>query len=79
MKLTNVARASLSDELIKDYESFLTQNNLRLWPKDSRLAIAMRQRLSKDSLPTLPDAPGIVRKRSGGRVNSNGGRMGRSA
>src|SRR5437762_12164938 len=26
MKLTNVARASLSDELLRDYESFLTQN-----------------------------------------------------
>ena len=29
MLLTNVARASLSDELLRDYESFLTQNGLR--------------------------------------------------
>src|SRR6478735_7403852 len=36
MKLTNVARASLSDELLQDYETFLIQNGLRVWPKDSR-------------------------------------------
>jgi hypothetical protein len=28
MKLTNVARASLSDELLRDYQSFLRQNGL---------------------------------------------------
>ena len=48
MKLTNVARASLSDELIGDYRSFLVQNGLRVWPKDSREALAMRARLAKD-------------------------------
>ena len=48
MKLTNVARASLSDELLRDYESFLMQNGLRVWPKDSREALAMRARLAKD-------------------------------
>src|ERR1041385_6882047 len=36
MKLTNVARASLSEELLGDYKSFLVQNGLRVWPKDSR-------------------------------------------
>src|SRR5207237_3511908 len=36
MKLTNVARASLSDELIGDHKSFLVRNGLRVWPKDSR-------------------------------------------
>src|ERR1051325_7454797 len=30
MKLTNVARARLSDELIGDYDSFLIQNGLRI-------------------------------------------------
>jgi restriction system protein len=35
IKLTNVARASLSDELLKDYKSYLLQNGLRVWPKDS--------------------------------------------
>ncbi len=58
MLLTNVARASLSDELLRDYESFLTQNGLRVWPKDSREALAMRRRLAQDHAPNLPPAPG---------------------
>ena len=58
MKLTNVARASLSDELLRDYESFLTQRGLRVWPKDSREALAMRARLAKDHAPELPPMPG---------------------
>lgn len=57
MKLTNVARASLNDELLRDYESFLRQNGLRLWPGDSREARAMRDRLSKDRVENLPTAP----------------------
>ncbi len=56
MKLTNVARASLSDELLCDYVSFLRQNGLRVWPKDSREALAMRARLAKDRAPNLPPA-----------------------
>ena len=56
MKLTNVARASLSDELLRDYESFLRQNGLRVWPKDSREALAMRARLAQDRAPNLPPA-----------------------
>ena len=56
MLLTNVARASLSDELIKDYESYLLQNGLRLWSKDSREALAMRERLKHDVAPNLPPA-----------------------
>jgi four helix bundle suffix protein len=64
MKLTNVARASLSDELLRDYESFLVQNGLRVWPKDSREALAMRARLARDHAPDLPPAPaGRVRLR----------------
>jgi restriction system protein len=58
MKLTNVARASLSDELLRDYESFLRQRRLRVWPKDSREALAMRARLARDDAPDLPPAPG---------------------
>ena len=57
MKLTNVARASLSDELLRDYESFLVQNGLRVWPKDSREALAMRARLARDHAPDVPPAP----------------------
>ncbi len=62
MKLTNVARASLNDELLPDYESFLRQNGLRVWPKDSREARAMRERLRHDHIANLPPAPpGTVR------------------
>jgi four helix bundle suffix protein len=51
MLLTNVARASLNDELLHDYESFLKQNGLRVWPKDSAKALAMRERLRHDDTP----------------------------
>jgi len=57
IKLTNVARASLNDELLPDYESYLRQNGLRVWPKDSREAIAMRERLRHDQVANLPPAP----------------------
>lgn len=57
MKLTNVARASLSDELVRDYESFLRQNGLRVWPKGSPEALAMRKRLQEDVVAELPPAP----------------------
>ena len=45
MKLTNVARSSLNDELARDYESFLLQRGLRVWPKNSKPCLAMRERL----------------------------------
>ena len=62
LKLTNVARASLSDELLRDYESFLRQRGLRVWPKDSREALAMRSRLAQDRAKDLPQAKsGVVR------------------
>jgi restriction system protein len=62
MKLTNVARASLSDELAKDYKSFLVQGGLRVWHKDSPEAQVMRERLKHDVAPNLPPAPaGTVR------------------
>jgi restriction system protein len=62
MKLTNVARASLNDELLGDYESFLRQNGLRVWPKESREARAMRERLRKDHAAHLPPSqPGKPR------------------
>ena len=47
MLLTNVARASLSDELAKDYKSFLIQHGLRVWHKDSPEALATRARLKQ--------------------------------
>jgi four helix bundle suffix protein len=61
MKLTNVARSSLSDELLRDYESFLTQRGLRIWPKDSKEAKAMRARLMQDRVPTPPTSNAKVR------------------
>jgi restriction system protein len=44
IKLTNVARASL-EELALDYEDFLRQKNLSLWPKESTLAAKVRTKL----------------------------------
>lgn len=41
LKLTNVARASL-EELLLDYEDFLRQRNLKLWPKDFPQAKVVR-------------------------------------
>jgi len=62
MKLTNVARASLSDELAKDYKSFLIQRGLRVWHKDAPEAQAMRESLMHDLAPNLPPEPeGTVR------------------
>ncbi|MFM7179923.1 MAG: four helix bundle suffix domain-containing protein [Verrucomicrobiales bacterium] len=56
MNLTNVARASLSDELLPDFESFLRQIGLELWPKDSRKTLVMRERLRDELVPGLPPA-----------------------
>ena len=62
MKLTNVARASLTDELLPDYESFLRQNGLRVWPKDAPETRAVRDRLQHGLGATpRPLAPGAVR------------------
>jgi four helix bundle suffix protein len=62
LKLTNVARASLSDELLRDFQTFLRQRGLRVWPKTSREALAMRARLAQDQAPSLPPArPCVVR------------------
>src|SRR5947207_12015025 len=58
MKLTNVARSSLSDELLRDYASFLTQHGLRVWPKDSKEAKAMRTRLMQDRVSFVSSANG---------------------
>ncbi len=42
LKLVNVARASL-EELLLDYEDFLRQRDLQLWPKDHPQAQAVRK------------------------------------
>ena len=55
--LTNVARASLSDELLKDYKSFLVHRGLAIWHKDAPETMAMRERLKHDLAPDLPPTP----------------------
>ena len=47
LKLTGVARASL-EELLLDYEDFLRQRGLRIWPKDSPEALAVRGKYRPD-------------------------------
>jgi four helix bundle suffix protein len=42
LRLVNVARASL-DELLLDYEDFLRQRGLRVWTKDDRDAMEVRE------------------------------------
>lgn len=56
LKLTNVARASLSDELARDYKSYLIQNGLRVWHKDSPEAMSARKLLQQDIAPDAPAA-----------------------
>lgn len=48
LKLTGVARASL-EELLLDYEDFLRQRGLALWPKDSSKAIRVRKKYLSDA------------------------------
>ncbi len=43
LKLTGVARASL-EELLDDYRDFLRHRGMRIWPKDSPEALAVRER-----------------------------------
>lgn len=42
LKLTGVARASL-EELLNDYQDYLRVRDLKLWPKDSKEALFVRQ------------------------------------
>ena len=53
IKLTNVARASLNDELLPDYESYLRQNGLRGlaqgFPRSHRDARTAAPRPSRES------------------------------
>lgn len=58
LKLTNVARASL-EELLLDCQDFLRQRGLRLWPKESPEAMAVRQRYL--SAPSDPSDPSSIR------------------
>jgi four helix bundle suffix protein len=51
LKLTGVARASL-EELLLDYEDFLRQRGLRIWPKDSPEALAVRGKYQSERSDT---------------------------
>src|ERR1035437_9244958 len=57
MLLTNVARASLSNELLQDYEIFLRQTGRGVWRKDPGETVAMRARRARAPAPNLPPAP----------------------
>ncbi|WP_084591063.1 four helix bundle suffix domain-containing protein [Desulfonatronovibrio magnus] len=57
LKLTSIARASLG-ELIRDYEDYLCQNNLKIWHKDSSRVLKMRARLA-GKLPPPAGSPDI--------------------
>jgi len=49
MKLTNVALASLKDELIPDYMSFLRQRGLPIWDKEAPEALKTRRALRDEA------------------------------
>jgi four helix bundle suffix protein len=49
IKLTNVARASL-EELLVDYEDYLRVRDLRLWDKDAKEALYVRELGKKQPL-----------------------------
>jgi four helix bundle suffix protein len=56
LKLTNVAKASL-EELLLDYEDFLRQRNLPLWPGDSPRALKARAHLAENGAASLEKLP----------------------
>lgn len=59
IKLLGVAEGSFK-ELASDYEDYLRQNNLALWPKDSpkiRKIRAFRAVWVKDNIPNTPNLP----------------------
>lgn len=59
LKLTGVARASL-EELLIDFEDFLRQRGLTKWHKDSKEALAVRNRYKVSDRPDASDPYGIA-------------------
>lgn len=53
IKLTNVAKASL-EELLLDYEDYLRQKGLSLWPKDCERTLKIRQYLKTQNFVDSP-------------------------
>ena len=64
LKLTGVARASL-EELLQDYQDFLRQHKLPLWPKDHPQAQAIR-RIAYRSNRSYSSYRACPRRRRGG-------------
>ncbi len=62
IKLTNVARASL-EELLDDYLDYLRARDLRIWDKDSKEALYVRQ-LGRKTPQTYEDYREFVETRS---------------
>ncbi len=58
--LTNVARASLRDELLPDLEAFLRQRALEVWGANDIRALEMRRRLRHPFAPNIHAKPGVV-------------------
>jgi len=67
LKLTNVARASL-EELLLDYEDFLRQRGLPLWPEDD----VRRKALVARRCQTADEVAAWVREVRNGRYGLNG-------
>jgi four helix bundle suffix protein len=54
IKLLGVAKGSIK-ELLEDYEDYIRQNNLQLWPKDSeRMRVLREMRVVRDPFPHIP-------------------------
>lgn len=60
MHLTNVALASLADELLQDYETFLAHRGLGLWERDDPRTLDIRQRLRVDRIGTTATSTSMV-------------------
>ncbi len=60
MLLTNVARASLRDELLPDLEAFLRQRALEVWCVDDPRCLEMRRRLRYSEAPRIRAKHGVV-------------------
>ncbi len=59
IKLLGVARGSLF-ELLEDYQDFLRQHNLHIWPKDNAEMRKMRDlRAINNPIPHIPQFPHI--------------------
>lgn len=60
MTLTNVARASLRDELLRDVQSFMVHRKLPVWAKDDPKTLEIRRRLYQDRAPWVKEREGKV-------------------